>query len=318
MPWGAFSVSEILLFVLIGAIVSLDVCGLTAVKPHTYLGTRREAFLWAQRNAFWHMMLLLLYGLGAVGFFDFLIQGGIDWMIAWLRTVPISDGIRNFLIEVKMHFSVGFALFTIFVVWAIYKKKIVENPLDAAVEAADAKAKLDWQRRLIRWLLSKFGASSTFIARQMEAVAVAIDMLALAFLLKSLDTFKESPLRVFEVSIIIYLTVFLVVFGASRTLSRAFQLLLLSDESSTKKSRSINRMLLIIRLAEPLLIFYFICELICFVVWGRMSSSALFFIASAILTFALVRSVGLTAVVKTTADMANALADGIENDRRTH
>lgn len=315
---GEFAISEIFLFALIGAIVSLDVCGLTAVKPHTYLGTRRDAFWWAQRNAFWHAVLLLAYGLGAVGFFDILIQGGLDWLIELLREVPISSGLRNLLIEIKMHFSVGFALFTIFVVWSIYKNKIVENPLDFADQAIDNNAEIDWQRRLIRSILTRKWVSPAFVARQMEAVAVAIDMLALAFLLKSLDTFNESPLRVLEVSAIIYLTVFAVVFSVSRILSRGFQSVLLSNEKNTQKARTINRMLLIIRLAEPLLIFYFVCELICFVVWGRMSSSALFFIASGILTFALVRSVGLGAVVKTTADMANSLADRIDDERRSN
>jgi hypothetical protein len=44
-----------------------------------------------------------------------------------------------------------------------------------------------------------------------------------------------------------------------------------------------------------------------------MSSSALFFIASGVLTFALIRSVGLQSVVDTTAKMANSLIDEVNN-----
>jgi hypothetical protein len=307
------SFSEFLLFLLVGVIVSLDVTGLTAAKPHTYIGSRKDAAVWAQRNAFWHALLLAAYGLAAVGFFDWFIRDVVDWLLKNLPKINVAQWLLNFLTEIKTHFSVVLAFITIFVVWSIYKGKIVENPLEFSTDDLDVSADIGWQRRFIRYVLKKMRFSSVFIARQMEAVAVAIDMLALAFLLKSLEFFYKNPAKVVAVSLIIYFSVFATVFISSRVLNRGFSDIITSNENARHRSRSLNRILLIIRISEPLLIFYFICELLCFVVWGRMSSSALFFIASGVLTFALIRSVGLQSVVDTTAKMANSLIDEVNN-----
>jgi len=291
---------------LIGVIVSLDVAGLTASKAATYVGSVKSQFWWAGRNAFWHAAMLAGYGLAAVGFFDWIVKGGLEWLIANLRYFDFALWLVPLLVEIRMHFGVMFALLAIFVVWNIYRKKILENPLVAEREAHGDTSHLDWQRRLIHWALAKLRIFSPgFIARQMESVAVAVDMLALAFLLKALDQFRESSFVVLQISLVIFATVFVTVLLVAFILRTKFTEVLKSEEIDGK--RSINRVLLLIRILEPLLIFYFVCELLCFVVWGRMSSSSLFFIAAGVLTYALVRSVKLHNIVSVTIDMTNEL-----------
>lgn len=300
-------IDQILLFVLIGIVVSLDVLGLTAAKSITYLGSFKDVARWAQRNAFWHALLLFLYGIVAVGLLDKIVKDGLDWIIERLPDINLWPWAEALILETRTHFNVTVALVSICVVWAIYRKKIVENPLDAEREAHENQAGWDWQRRTISAALRLVKISPARIARQMEAVTVAVDMLALALLLKSLELFKESFATVASVSIIIYASVFGTVVLGSRLLRKSFSDLLGSGESDVRKAAGLNRVLLLIRICEPLLIFYFVIELLSFVVWGRMSSSALFFVASAILTFALIRSVGFENVINVTTEMARTL-----------
>lgn len=303
--------TDVALFVLIGVIVSLDVAGLTATKASTYVGSDASRFWWAWRNAFWHALMLAGYGLAAVGFFDWFIQGALRWLVENLPSFNVADWIVSFFVELRMHFAVIFALLAIFVVWNIYSDKILENPLNAERESRGDVSHLDWQRRFIYWILTRLRFSQNFIARQMESAAVAIDMLALAFLLKALGQFQENPVIVFEISLVIFVTVFITVFMIAKILQSKFsEVLILGDQNGLD---SVNRILLIIRLTEPLLIFYFVCELLCFVVWNRMSSSALFFIAAAILTYALVRSVKLQAIIDVTVKMTEELAGKMKN-----
>lgn len=281
--------------------------GLTAVKATTYMDGKRAALGWALRNGFWHAFLLLTYGVFAVLLIDFAFLQGLEALLRYLPRIAAPRWLVNIFTELRGHFTIMFALVTIGVVWKIYRGKIVENPLDGAGDHPASDEALDWQRRLIRWGLVTFGAPARWIGLQLQSVAVAIDMLALALLLRALDAFDGSVLRVAEISAIIFLSVSAIVFVTSRFLHRQFTALFNPSGDAARRRQLMRQILIMSRLCEPLLIFYFLCELITFAIWGRTSGSALFFLASALLVLTLVRVVGFARISDTVDNMVERL-----------
>lgn len=297
---------EILLFVAVGAIVSLDVAGLTAVKPETYLGSSREVVGWSVRNGFWHAGMLLVYGLVAVGLFDFAVPVLLERLITYLQSISAPSWVVAIAVETRGHFAVFFALATIAIVWDAYRRKIVENPL-----AEDGDEVLEWQRRWLRGFMRRLRLPAAFVKTQLQSVAVAMDMLALAFLLKSLNLFERDWTRVVWISFIIFLSVTAVTWATATVFRRQFGALLAGPTVSAERRKAIRQVLIIIRLTEPLLIFYFISELVSYLVWHRMASSSLFFLGSALLVFSLVKCV----TFKRVSDVVDAMITSLVNRR---
>ena len=252
---------------------------------------------WSFRNAFWHSALLFGYAIFAIGIIDLSFLPLLDWLASFEFKWPLA---KSIIIELKNHFPVIFSVFVIAMVWKSYKHKLVENPLDPDND-------VDIQRSIIQRLLKLIGLSPEAISRNMQAVAVAVDMLALAFLLKALNKFTGIGVIV-SISLIIFVTVFLLVLMVSIYAQRAFSNVVVNKSSElNEKRKQIRQILFIFRIMEPTLIFFFICELISFVVWGRMHSSSLFFLGAGGLTFALVKTVGIDKLVKTADSMVDSL-----------
>jgi hypothetical protein len=300
------SVSEIALFLLVGAIVSLDVAGLTAVKSSTYTGSGKQVTVWAAQNAFWHAILLFAYGVLTVAAIDFVLPDMFNRLLDLLREIDAPQKIKDLGTEIKNHIYVALSTTTIVIVWNAYTSKIVENPF--AVEERSEGV----QRRLVRWLLHTVGASAGFVGRQLQAMAVAMDMLALAFLMKSLEMFGaphllESYGRVALISITIFISVFSVTLITSYVFRRQFKALLRSAKTSPRDLSSLATVLSILRIIEPLLIFYFLCEMMSYTVWRHLTSSSLLFIGAALLVVGLIKRVGLANIRSTVDEMVASL-----------
>ena len=303
------SASEIALFLLVGAIVSLDVAGLTAVKSSTYTGSGRQVLTWAAQNAFWHAILLFVYGILTVAVIDFVLPDLFKRLIAYLREIDAPQLLRDIGTEIQNHIYVALSTLTIIIVWKAYTGKIVENPFEVA------QASEGTQRKLVRRLLQRVGASADFIGRQLQSMAVAMDMLALAFLMKSLEMFGaprlvESYVRVALIAAIIFVSVFLVTLTTSYVFRRQFKSLLLSAKSNVEDFSDLVAVLSILRIIEPLLIFYFLCELMSFTVWRHLTSSSLLFIGAALLVVGLIKQAGMSNIRKTAEEMVAVLVRG--------
>lgn len=297
-------IESLLFFILIGAVVSLDVCGLTVSRTETYFMSARSAVHWSFRNAFWHSALLFGYAIFAIGIIDLSILPLLDWLASLQFDWPLG---KKILIELHNHFAVIFSVFVIAMIWKSYKKKLIENPLDEDTD-------LDAQRSIIKRVLETIGLNPESITRNMQAVAVAVDMLALSFLLKALDKF-DNIWVISEITLVIFITVFFLVLGVTFKARSAFGGVVSDgDENISKKRKQLRQILFTLRLLEPTLIFFFVCELITFVVWGRMHSSSLFFLGASGLTFALVKTVGLANLVDTTDAMVDALIPKARDD----
>lgn len=287
------SLAEAGLFLLIGAIVSLDVAGLTAVKLETYTSKIDHALRWASQNAFWHAILLLIYGVLTVAIADWALPRVFFELIEWLRQVGAPQLVRDIVAEVGNHIFVILAVLTISLVWGAYVGKVVENPFDVSPKDEGS------QRRLVRWLMTKLRLNRDFIGRQLQAMAVAMDMLALAFLMRSLDLFRapshlESYLRVATISLLIFVAVFFVTVTTAAIFRRQFRALVTEARAAPENETALAMVIFIIRLVEPLLIFYFLCEMMSYTVWRHISSSSVLFIGAALLVVALTKKVGIS------------------------
>ncbi len=302
------SIPEVALFFLIGAVVSLDVAGLTAVKLQTYTGTARQIYIWAAQNAFWHAILLLVYGSLTIAIADWALPNIFRDLVDWLRDIDAPLLIRNIVAEIGNHVFVGFAIVTITLVWRAYVGKVVENPFEVPTEKEGP------QRRFVRWLLTGLGLNRDALGRQLQSMAVAMDMLALAFLMRSLEMFGapshvESFARVASISTIIFASVFGVTVTTAWVFRRQFSKLVTDARQTPDDEMTLAQVIFVIRLVEPLLIFYFLCEMISYTVWRHISSSSVLFIGAALLVFALTKAAGLKNIWAVSQQMVKSLRE---------
>lgn len=158
-------------------------------------------------------------------------QTSFQRLIGYLREIDAPQLLRDIGTEIQNHIYVALSTLTIIIVWKAYIGKIVENPFAVAQVSEGA------QRKFVRWLLQAVGASTDYIGRQLQSMAVAMDMLALAFLMKSLEMFgaprlAESYIRVAIIAAIIFISVFLVTLITSYVFRRQFRSLLISAKSN--------------------------------------------------------------------------------------
>lgn len=285
--------SDILLFLLVGAIVSLDVSALTFVKKETYLNKSSWGISWAAKNAFWHAFLLLIYSIISIAAIDIVLPFSLEGLI------DLLPGIAHIFKEVLNHLPFIVGLVVIAIVWATYRNKICDNPLRGNTDIVP-------QFKLPAYLLNKI-FSSEFAKEQAQAMMVAADMLALAFLLKSLDKLGDlNQIRhLITISALIFVSVFSICLLVHFLSRRSFNEILQDNTSSEDSKARLFQVLFLLRILEPFMIFYFLIELMSFIVWERFGSSSLFFIGSAFLVFALVKSVGLSDVIKTVHQMTD-------------
>ena len=107
----------------------------------------------------------------------------MQWPAGFLQSLPHAQAIHQ-IKSAPLEDPAKWAM-----TWRAYRRKIIENPLGGEED------KLDWQRRWLCWLMRRLRFSAAFIRKQLPSVAVAMDMLALAFLLKSLNLFAPEWVR---------------------------------------------------------------------------------------------------------------------------
>lgn len=317
---------------LVGVAVSLDVIALTFCSWRIYSSEWRTWARWGKYNAGWHAGLLLLYLI----LID-LASVGVHY-IAALLNIDISDYL-GFLApawtwiseKFRSHIVVYAALGAMGWVWFQYGKKVVGVPTAPQVEEAPALI-----RPIFRRGAERLSDPDSRWFWHLSACLVAIDMLALAAVIKSGEKLLQFP-RGFDglsgsfseinadianafnakfllASLWAIIAVFCVVWILcilSAFLSRYFW----KNIAETIDVRRNNTMAVFIvvalRLLEPLVIFYFIIHSMAFLATGVPLHNPAFLLGSGFLIAALIQYVGfgnLIDAAQAQVDMAVSLA----------
>jgi hypothetical protein len=326
--------------------VSIDVIGLTLSKSAKF--AQRGGvyiFWWSLCNALWHAGLLAIY--------IFTIEITIEFLINWF-VIDIFDQFIRFIMSMisfdspfvvsqiallfnimETHLIVIFGVLALVVVWSIYSEKISDEPA-----SADGSEKLPALASILYSILEVLIVSFEIAARLLripfdrarvvsflhfnfQAALVAVDMLALAFILKWLGVVDGT----FDNGVVICLSVALGVgalaalaarFGAAKVVAVSAKAnarisdMLARDLAARRGSGSDNifksliadghigaeiSIKVILRLAEPFVIFFFVMQMLVLMIHGQESFSAALFIGSSVFVVSLVAVHGYTNIV---------------------
>lgn len=300
----------IALFVIAGAVVSLDVSGLTLSKSRYFHDHPDEIRAWWLSNSIWHAGLLLIYIAvisGVFGFFPEFLLGIADLVREILARLRIDLEFTEYFSAVAqsivVHAPVLLGIFALCILWSTYSDKIVSVPSSGSIGSLSPVARLAFNigDLCIRLLLKKKLTESRLVRLvywQAQAALVAVDMLALAALLKSMQV-----LNAWNASLLVCAIVFIVVgllTAAAGNYGRTAYARMNSSPESQWRRKSQDWILVSIRLGEPFLIFYFAIQLVAFLIFGRQIHSVSFFLASALLVAALVSRHSLPLVIERT------------------
>jgi hypothetical protein len=258
--------------VIVGVIVSIDVTGLVLSQCEGYgkeiLLPKRQALL----HAGWHAGLFFLYILGIMGLLSVvdecarvlkrlfeLVDRFIQFLI-WDLNLPFPDfnlgemNVAGFATDMALLVGILIIVF----VWLTYSSKIAENHKEKYGEEPDAELRFDVK------LLVRAISRLPFVRRSAQhvlAAAVAVDMLAVSALIKSylipdavnpvarLQVFDSIFLSVLLFAAFVFLAVYLVALLAG----------LLSKWIGERKPKGLFVwVLVLLRIAEPFLIFFFL------------------------------------------------------------
>ncbi len=289
--------SNIIFYLVIGLIVSLDAMALTIGKKSTYTDSLSALINWAGLNAAWHGGLLIFYTF----FFHVLLEYSRELLHAidfsWIRVnIPFfAEQIIWLIAKLKIHLLSIFAAVTIILVWITYSSKIVDRPLTPKAAS------------LPRWMQPLFKrqpaglVNNTFILN-LQAAIVAVDMLALAALIKATDQTASHVDRIIMTGIVVA-SVFTLTLGTSLVARRKFvEKSMPPDgvgEAPSEHSRKFAKLWLMVtlRLVEPLLIFYFLLQLLAHMVVGIHIDSPALLLAAVLMVVAIIQMHGLARVV---------------------
>lgn len=195
----------VILFVAVGMIVSLDVTGLTLSKSDYFHHNPKNLPAWAITNAAWHAGLLFVYISVISGLFkfapDFLgkIVDALDWLAAQLPVIDIAyvKVVTLVVDSISIRAPVLLGILALYIVWVTYSQKIVSLPSAGTIAELPPLARLVFN--LVDLLLIRlvFGSKLKeddlvrMLYWQAQAALVAIDMLALATLLKSMQVLES-------------------------------------------------------------------------------------------------------------------------------
>lgn len=330
------------IFIVVGAVVSLDVTALTLSQIPQFTNQRRSIFGWALSNAFWHAGLLFVYILVISGFFKFSL-GVIDfletiflilsdYLYIFLFDVNVKDYVIGLFKLFREHAKLALGIITLLIVWNIYSRKIISKPELGNRDELPilAKAIYDILELTVRPFTHHHvspGAVDEFLHWQAQAALVAVDMLALAALMKSMG-YLGSFLNQGTIVFIVFTTVLAFAWFSGITGQRVFTKMKNPAKSGRgikipfipKRSnlrgitpipgiedsvrakldyeRTANQWLLItLRMLEPFLIFFFVLELLGFLIFERRIHSVGFFFGSGLLLLALVQRHSLLKIV---------------------
>ena len=348
---NSITILQCVIFLLVGFVVSLDVAGLTLSLSSDFSRGRSRAG-WSLVNAFWHSLLLLFYILlisGILGALDLswarepivafiqlvlrIIRPIFEWLISWYalpeNLVEYSGWVVQMLRE---HAALIAGLVTLLITWSTYSRKLVSEPSLGQKEELPALARAvfalvaiitSWTHGLGR---PSPGSVRESITTHAQAALVAVDMLALAAIMKSvgyLETFTHKSTLIACVFATVFLTTYAVasygrkyfieLSGASASQqsagapagtpatqlsagSSAHAAVLSPTQVPRPTVASIDSDVVVmqwwkvsLRLLEPLFIFYFAVQLLTFLLSGEQVHSVGFFVGSFLLVVALVR-----------------------------
>ncbi|WMJ09168.1 hypothetical protein [Nitrosomonas sp. sh817] len=295
-------------FITVGIIVSLDVAGLTLIKSRQFYEHPKSIFWWAFTNAAWHSGLLLVYILTISGLFDFipLIVKKLPELVEHVAAyIPILAELIMYLALISEalsnHASVLLGLLTLCLVWVIYSNKIISQPSDGAVHELPPLARFffNFMEIGVRLLLPRSWVDEKNIAIKvhwnLQAALVAVDMLALAALLKSMQVLQSSWSNIL-ILFIVFSCVLICTYCAAIFGSRIYSEAHIDGMGASHKSTR-EWVLVTLRLVEPYFIFYFALQVLGFLIFGEQIHSVTFFFAAGFLVLALVKHHSLTNIV---------------------
>jgi hypothetical protein len=194
----------------------------------------------------------------------------------------------------QIHLFSIFATATIILVWMTYSSKIIDRPL-----APDANSLPRWMR-LAFVPLQRVLASDTFNLN-LQAAIVAVDMLALAALIKATEKAADMGEKVL-MTLIVGVSVFSLTLGAAflaRHKMAASPASTGAPDEPTEISKTLARLwiLVTLRLMEPLLIFYFLLQLLAHMSTGMHIDSPALLLAAALMVVAIVQRHSLAKIL---------------------
>jgi hypothetical protein len=323
-----------IVFIVAAVVVSFDVAGLTLSKGQEFAGgpvslQRR----WALLNAAWHSSLLLAYGAVihfGLDFLDFHLLDGLRAAFAgvlqFLQSIhvqlPIDPAYVTQVIElIRAHVRIIIGAVTLLVVWIVYDRKIIGIPRSGSPSELTGLARSLYgilvmltrlkSRNVSRGAVTK---TRTWLIDNLQAALVAVDMLALAALLKALD-YLQNWWMITSIALIVFVVVFVLGSLSARFASKTppsgvlpprappaadgvAQRALPDGTSSSGITPALapadvrpltaTWLMVTMRLLEPLLIFYFALELVAWVVFRERIHSVGFFFGALALVVGLV------------------------------
>jgi hypothetical protein len=308
----------------IGAAVSLDVVALTFSSPNIFNSDWRTWSRWAKYNAGWHAGLLLFYlflidvGSVAVQYIGFAMSIRLPEFLQVLQ--PLLDWIAH---SFRSHIVIYASMGAMGYVWWQYSTKVLGVPTKPLVEQAPI---------FLRWLFRKKAGQladhqSTWFWH-LSACLVAVDMLALAAVIKSgeklvqfpqgfdrfegrLDDLHEKIIASFNwefffttttIAAAVFATVWVCCFLSSYVSNGFWK----SAGTTTESRQTSIVVVFLLKLLEPLIIFYFIIHSMAFLATGVPLHSPAFLLGSAFLVAALIQYVGLANIVGSASKQVSA------------
>ena len=310
----ATAVVALFAFVSFALIVSIDVAGLTIAKSREFTERPQSLKWWAILNGLWHAGLLLVYSLVITGALDFLKISFrfVDVVADLLRNLnffDLPDIINEVSIFVVQHIDVAAGIFGLAIVWSTYSKKIVDEPTSGSASDLPPLARFVLSvvsifARLIMYSKVSRRGVENFINSNIQAALVAVDMLALALLIKNLGL-MESAVNIFSMSLVIMITVtticYLVGIVSIKNILNEPGKLKIRVQSNGVTYMSAEYLpsawlRISLRLIEPWLIFYFCLELISYLLFNSQEHSLGFLFGASLMLIPLVRQHGLREV----------------------
>jgi uncharacterized membrane protein len=316
---GSDLIISMLLFTIIGVIVSMDVAGLTISKTEQLAAKPYSVVLWCISNALWHAGLLALYLLAINGILTIspeyirLIEQFFSY--AWQQLQFLPNGLLLALqyatAGLKLHTNVILGVIALAVVWRIYSKKIVDSPSEGQISDLPLLARfafnvLDIVSRAIGRRKISPKRLQQFLHDQAQAALVAVDMLALAILLKSTNSIQGVVEGCLVVGIVFVVVLTITYATASAAMDQFSTLQDKSLDVQRHSVRSLHWVRITLRLGEPFLIFYFVLQLVSLLLLGEQSQGVSLFFGAGVLVWALIDKFSLPTVVKSSLAKARA------------
>lgn len=300
------------IFILVGIVVSLDVFGLTLSQGERLIRKRPSRFGWAAWNGAWHSCLFLLYAFVIAGAYEVRLE-----LFSWLSFLPklllsfvssvtpleLEKQVKIVASVLDAHAPIILGLITITIVWRTYAEKVVAKPEMGNADELPPIARVlyeiqSWLVRVLspilrtRWINRKIPFRSIrrlgvrrnmreFIGWQASAALVAVDMLALAALMNAMG-YMQSPENRWTLFIVVFVVVSLIAYAAGGVAIKIRQ----SAAHLSVDSR--NWITITIRLLEPFMIFYFLLQLVGFLVFGVRVQSVGLVVGSIAMVWAIV------------------------------